>query len=459
MERLTAQDQLMLWPDQIWPQDVGALAILDGGPLLDAGGRFRIEAARRAIGARLHLTPRLRELLYTPRRGLGPPLWVDAPAFDLADHVRVSPLPAPGDEAALLSAVEQLRRHRLDRTRPLWEMWFLPGLPDGRVGLFVRLHHAAADGIAAVATVGALLDPDPHPPTGPARRWAPAAWPTARELLADNLRRRAGAFSHAFSVLARPVTSAQQVRTAWPAMRRAFAEVPTPVTSLDRTVGSDRTIAVVRSSLDTIKVIAKAHEAKVNDVLLAITAAGLRGLLRGRREPVEDLVLPVYVPVTLRQPQQRAHARGNLIGQMIIPLPVGTSDPGQRLRQIATETRTRKAAPHPPLGTVLRNRLIRRALLKILDRHPVSVTTADVPGPPHPVYLAGMRVIEVFPLLPLIGKVPLGVGAISYSGQFTIGVVADRDACPDLEVFVAGAESELRTLAETETGPSRRGRY
>jgi diacylglycerol O-acyltransferase len=148
VERLTAEDQLMLWPDEIWPQEIGALAILDGSSLLDPGGRFRIEAVRDVVAARLHLVPRFRQLLYIPRRGLGGPLWVDAPAFDLSDHVRVVPLPAPGDEAALLLAAEQLRRRRLDRSRPLWQMCFLPGLPENRVGMFVKMHHAIADGIA-----------------------------------------------------------------------------------------------------------------------------------------------------------------------------------------------------------------------------------------------------------------------------------------------------------------------
>ena len=138
MERLTAEDQVMLWPDEIWPQDIGALAVLDGSSLLDADGRFRIEAVREAVAARLHLVPRFRQLLYVPPRRLGGPLWVDAATFDLGDHIAELPLPAPGDEAQLLRAVEQLRRRRLDRSRPLWEMWFLTGLPDRRVGLFVR---------------------------------------------------------------------------------------------------------------------------------------------------------------------------------------------------------------------------------------------------------------------------------------------------------------------------------
>jgi hypothetical protein len=158
MERLTEEDRFMLWPDEVWPQDIGALALLDGSRLIDSNGAFRIDALREAVACRLHLVPRFRQLLYVPPRRLGGPLWVDAPAIDLADHVAIFPVPAPGDEAQLLLAVEQLRRRRLNRSRPLWEMWFLTGLPEHRVGLFMRMHHAMADGMAALATIDSRYD-------------------------------------------------------------------------------------------------------------------------------------------------------------------------------------------------------------------------------------------------------------------------------------------------------------
>jgi diacylglycerol O-acyltransferase len=129
LERLTASDLfLLMWDDYGWSSDIGALAILDGSHLLESDGRVRIEVVRQQLEPRLHLVPRFRQLLYRPRLGLGWPLWVDAPSFDLADHVRVHPVAAPGEQAQLLAACQDLTRPRLDQARPLWELWLLPGL-------------------------------------------------------------------------------------------------------------------------------------------------------------------------------------------------------------------------------------------------------------------------------------------------------------------------------------------
>lgn len=448
MERLTAGDRLMLWPDDRWPQEIGALAILDGAPLLDPDGRFRIEVARQAVEDRLHLVPRFRQLLHLPPRGLGGPLWADAPTFDLADHVREAGVPAPGDEAALLAVTEQLRRRRLNRSRPLWEMCFLTGLPERRIGLFARMHHAIADGIAGVATLGTFLDDTPSAPAGSAQPWTPAPAPSAHALLADNLRRQSAGLGGALSALTRPKLTARKVQDGISAAHDMFSAPPTPRTSLDEVVGADRSLAVIRSRLDPARQAAHRHGATVNDVLLAVTAAGLRGLLRDRGEPVENLALPVYVPVTLRQAHDREQARGNMIGQMVVLLPLGEPDSALRLEEIAAQTAGQKTGSHPNLGTMFRSRLARRALLAFVNSHPVSVTTADVPGPPHPVYFAGARVHEVFPVLPLIANVTIGVGALSYAGQLNITVIADRDTVPDLGTFTAAARNELRGLCE-----------
>lgn len=250
-----------------------------------------------------------------PRRGLGGPLWADAPTFDVADHVRVIGVPAPADDAALLGVAERLRRRRLDRSRPLWEIWCLTGLPERQIGLFARTHHAIVDGIAGVATLSAFLDTTPSAPAGPARPWTPAPVPPAREPLTDDLGQQAAKVGGAFSALARLAAAARQIRDVVSAMHGMFSAPPTPRTSLDQVVGRDRRLAIIRGHLDLAWQAAHRHGAKVNDALLAITAAGLRGLLRGRGELVEDLALPVYVPITLRKAQHREQARGNMIGR------------------------------------------------------------------------------------------------------------------------------------------------
>jgi diacylglycerol O-acyltransferase / wax synthase len=448
MERLTAEDQIMLWPDALWPQQIGAIAILDGGELLDGDGRLRLAGVRTMIEARLHRVPRLRQLLRTPGRGMGGPLWVDAPDFDLDQHLHVVPLADPADEAALLLAVERLRRERLDRNRPLWQMFLLPGLPENRVGLFVTMHHAIADGVAGIATIGTFLDTVPDVPVEPGPPWRPQPAPTRRELSSDAVRRRLRGVGRGLVALAHPARAIRTVSAAWPAARELLATKPAPATSLNRVIGNDRSLALVRTRLSVVKQIAHSQQATVNDVLLTVITGGVRGLLRHRGEPIVDGTVRVDVPVTLRAVQERADARGNMIGQIMVPLPAGVADPVQRLARIAADTAARKATSHPSVGVVLRSRIVRKAVLKLLNRQPVNVTSADLIGPPVPVYLAGARILEVFPVLPLMANVSLGIGALSYAGQFNIAVIADRDAYPDLEVFTTGASDELAALAE-----------
>jgi diacylglycerol O-acyltransferase len=441
IERLSTSDEIMLWPDEAWPQEIGALAILDGTPLLETDGRFRIERVRDVIASRLGRVPRLRQLLYVPPPRLGGPLWIDDPTFDITAHVNSMPLAPPGDEASLLRAVEDLRSRRLARTRPLWELWLLTGMPDRRVAMFVRIHHCVADGMAGVATLGTLLDLEPDGPLTPAEPWSPAARPADAELYADARHRRAEAWRHA------PVAVAHAAGEL-PALRELFFAPALPSTSLDVRVGGGRKVALVRSRLDRVASVARANGAKVNDVFLAAVAAGLEALLRSRGEAVAGQVMRIYVPISLHT-GQRGTARGNEITQMVVELPVHTLDHGARLRLIAEETARRKARTRPPVGAMPVHGLAGKALLKLIERQRVNVESADLPGPPIPLYLAGAPVLEVFPLLPLIGRVSLGVGALSYAGQFNIAAVADRDAYPDLDVFASAASEELRSLQAT----------
>jgi diacylglycerol O-acyltransferase len=455
LERLTPSDRFMLWEDYGWSGDIGALATLDGTSLLDHDGHVRIEAVRRQLEPRLHLVPRFRQLLYRPRLGLGWPLWVDTPCFDLADHIRVHPLAAPGDEAQLLQACAELAGRRLDPARPLWELWLLPGLPDRQVGALLRLHHAVADGAAGVAAFGALLDLTAEAPTPVAQAWTPTPIPTAGELLGDNLRRRRQELGRGWSGLAHPRRTLRRAQAAWPAWREVLTDQPAPRTSLNHPVGAGRRLAIIRGRLNLAKQLAHAHQATVNDVVLAAVAGGLRQLLASRGEDVQGLVQRAMVTLSEHH-QQPGQARGNKLGWMMVPLPLGEPDPVRRLELIAAETAARKHKARPEAGSgIFRFVAGQRVWYRHFPRQrSVNLVVSNVPGPPVPLYLAGARLLELFPMMPPMGNLTLVLAALSYAGQLNLTAVADHDSCPDLAVFIKGVRSALDDLARSVLVPA-----
>jgi WS/DGAT/MGAT family acyltransferase len=447
LDRVTAPDLMLIWPEeQGWAQYIGALITLDGRSLFDANGGFLIGPMREAISRRLHLAPRFRQVLHWPRTGLGWPVWADAQSFDITEHVRVHPVPPPGDERQLLLACETLRRRPLHRARPLWEMWFLTGLPGQRVGFFMKMHHAIADGVAGVATLAAFVDPLPDPPQMSAPPWSPSPLPSTRELFRDNLRRRRRELGRALSALAEPIATARRLQRSWPAARELFAEGRAPRTGVNRRIGSDRRLAIIRGSLDMAKNIAHTHGATVNDVLMTAVAAGYADLFQSRGEPIEGVILRAFVPVSLHQ-EQPGEARGNLDAGMLVPLPIGERDDIRRLGKIAAETAERKKKTRPPAGSMFRTVLLQRAFLRLMPRQRfMNAYVANVPGPPIPLYFAGAPLLEIFPIVPLTANISIGVGALSYARQFNLAVVADHDLCPDLEVFADGVRRSLEAL-------------
>jgi diacylglycerol O-acyltransferase / wax synthase len=456
LERVTASDLfLLLWDDYGWSSDIGGLAICDGTSLLDRGGRVRIEAVRARLEPRLHLVPRFRQLLYRPRVGLGWPLWVDAPRFDLADHIRVHPVAAPGGQAQLLAACQELAARRLDPARPLWELWLLPGLPEQRVGAYLRLHHVIADGTAALAAFGALLDQASAASTLAAPSWTPAPAPAASQLLADSLRRRQQELSRGWAGLAHPGRTLRQARAAWPAWREVLTEQPAPQTSLNRPVGTGRRLAIVRGRLDLTKQIARAHHATVNDVVLAAVAGGLRELLASRGQNVQQLEQRAMVTISAHH-EQPGQARGNKPGWMMVPLPVGEPNPVRRLELITAETAARKHKARPEAGSgIFRFAVGQRAWYRHFPRQrSVNLVVTNVAGPPVPLYLASARLLELFPMMPVMGNLTLVVGVLSYAGQLNLTAVADHDHCPDVEVFAQGVRTALNELARSALVPA-----
>jgi len=446
-QRLSVQDAGFLYLEHAGlPQHVAILAVAEGGPLYDPDGRLRLDAVRQELAGRLQLVPRLRQRVLWPRVGQGLPLWVDDPGFDLANHVRAVQVPAPGGERELLGLCDELCLRLLDRTRPLWELWLVAGLANGRVGLVLKLHHSLADGLAAVQIAGLLLDGTANAPNS-AAPWQPRPGPSGWALGADNLRGRNAALAATLMRLRHPGKLAAQARTlAGAAQLAAGGRHQRPRSLLRQPVGGHRRLAVVRAQLAEVNAVAHAHGATVNDLLLAAVTSGLRELLLARGTPTDGLTLYASVPVALRARADTA-ALGNQVGLMIVPLPVGEPDPAKRLQLITQATTERKRRPERlaslrPAGSLT----ILRALNRY-SRHQriVDLFVTNVPGPQHPLYVLGARLLEAFPVVQVAGNVPLSVAVLSYAGQLNIGIQSDPDGLQDLDIFTDGLRQSLES--------------
>jgi diacylglycerol O-acyltransferase / wax synthase len=443
LDRLSALDVSNLRvEDHGMPMHVAALAIVTGAPLVDASGRLRLDEIRADVEQRLCLAPRLRQVLCRARPGLGSPVWADDAGFDIRQHVRVCAVPAPGDEAALLELCSELNRPPLDRSRPLWEVWLLPGLADGNVGMLIRLHHAIADGIAALAMIGALLGTSPNasPPAVPAWQAAPA--PSSRRLFADTMRLRAAGLTATLSGLRHPARLTHRVGSVIHQVRQLAGEGLAPRVSWNRQAGTGRRLMLVRADLAGVKAVAHAHGATVNDVMLAAVAGGARRLLAERGELRPGLQPKASVAASTRDPGDLAGA-GNQAGIMLVPLPVSEADPVRRLVEIGQATRERKRyPPYQPAG-----RFAQRWMVRSMSRQRlVNLFTSNLPGPAAPLYFAGARVLEIFQVGVVQGNVTVAVGMLSYAGQLGFSIVGDADAVPDLKIFADGLSDALSQL-------------
>lgn len=444
LDRLTPQDATNLrTEDRGATMHVAGLALLAGQQLVDTHGDLRLADIRTHVERRLHLMPRLRQVLHRPPAGLGSPVWVDARSFDIRRHVRSDPVSEPGDEAALLAKVAELNEPPLDRSRPLWELRFLTGLANGRLGLLIRLHHVVADGVAALALIGPLFDPAPDTPPPIPPEWAPGPVPPNDQLLTDSLHRRAAPFADAASWLRRPDRWWEQSTSTVGPMLQMLKDGPAPRSILNGPIGAHRRLALVRADLERTRAAAHAHGAKVNDVVLAAVAGGARDLLAHHQGRPPRAAIRAMVPVSQRAPSDGGEG-GNRVAIIVVPLPVGESDPVRRLETIARITAERKRRP---VGTWSRF----PSLLAAAMHHQrfVNMFTSNLPGPASPWYFAGARMEEFFQIGPVQGNVRLNVGALSYAGGLYLDAVADAVALPDLDVFAEGLRHTLQALGAT----------
>jgi WS/DGAT/MGAT family acyltransferase len=215
-----------------------------------------------------------------------------------------------------------------------------------------------------------------------------------------------------------------------------------PRTSFNRPVGRQHRVLLVRADLEQAKQVAHAHHATVNDVVLCTIAGGARALLAGRGELQRPLVLKVSVAASVRAPASASQA-GNLVGILLVPLPVGEEDPIRRLEQIARTTAERKRLP--PYQPAARS--LQRWMIRTMNRQRrINLLMSNLPGPPQPLSFAGAKILEVFQIGVVQGNVAVQVGALSYAGQLNFDIVADANLVPDLTVFANGMTEDLEHL-------------
>ncbi|HET6951731.1 MAG TPA: wax ester/triacylglycerol synthase family O-acyltransferase [Acidimicrobiales bacterium] len=458
-DRLSMLDSAFLWLEHPGrPIHIGAVATFEAAPLLDGSGRLRIDEIRDRLAGRLDELPVLRRRLAGVRFGADLPRWTDDADFDIARHVVEQRLPAGSGDDTLRQVAGELHSQVLPRDRPLWEMRFLTGLDGGRVGMVERVHHAMVDGVSGVDVAAILLDVDPDAPARRGPPWSPAPAPDPGDMLAAGLRTAVAAPWQAGAAVARlvrdPIAAARAVGVVASGLGALVADrAMAPPTSLNRPPSGARRIEWLRADVSEVRAAGRSAGASVNDVVLSAVAGGLRSLLLGRGEQVPaDAVLKVLVPVS-RRPSAHSASLGNRVAAIDAPLPIGIGDPERRLAAVAATMRRLKSRPEAALtGGALdaadllpapAGRIIARALER---QRLVNLVVTNVPGPPVPLYAAGARMLEAFPVVAIAANLTVGVAVLSYAGALTITLTADTAACPDVGVMAGGIGRSLAAL-------------
>jgi diacylglycerol O-acyltransferase / wax synthase len=414
------------------------------------------------IESRLHLVPRFRQRLRFVPFGQGRPKWVDDPSFNLAYHIRHTALPEPGSHDQLLTFAARVFSQRLDRSKPLWEMWLVDGLEGGRFAIVAKSHHCLVDGVSGVDITTVLFDassdaPEPSQPPPP---WAPHPEPTDAQLLAEAMVERATSPAEilrgARAVFRAPRRVAHAAVDALEAAGTlARAGLAAPSSPFNVGIGPYRRFATVDAALDDLKRVKNEAGGTVNDVVLAAVSGALGRYLRGRGHATHDLELRAMVPISVRAADEQG-ALGNRVSSYMAPLPVWCEDPVQRLREVSATMGDLKRSKQA-MGATLMTELTdfapptiagQAARLQSRQRF-FNLVVTNVPGPQFPLYLMGRRLEAVYPMVPLARRQAVCFGVMSYDGRVHFGLVGDYEAMADLDVLASDLEDSLAELTES----------
>jgi WS/DGAT/MGAT family acyltransferase len=427
------------------PANVGIALIFEPPP----GARTE-RVLREILGAYRAATPTAPFDVVPEVPPLGLPHWVPPARIDMKRHMRRETLPPPGSRAQLNERLAELHRGRFDRSRPLFEIRLIDGLASGCFALYIKTHHATWDGRSAAARVFGSLSPEPGPLL-PGFHALPAAATQDAPDLAGGLR---SAMTHALALreLYGQVTDRLASLRATPGRTGGNAPFAGPHTRLNQRVAAERSIAQFSMPLEEMRRVGHAFGGSINDVLLAVTDAGVHRYLRDAGErPAEALV--GMCPVSVREPGDLEP--GTKASTMFVRLGGPRSGVARRLREIVANTSAAKAE----FRSMSREASIDFAALAFglwftsdafglgaFTRPVVNFVVSNVGGIAGARYLGGSRLVGAFPMSMLADPVGLNFTSYSHDGRMDVGIVANRAAVPDASAIARHCLDSWRQL-------------
>jgi diacylglycerol O-acyltransferase len=463
MEWMSAIDSSFLHVENATtPMHIGGVSIFEGPPP-------RFEDLRAMVAGKLDLVPRYRQKVRFVPLAAGTPAWIDDPYFSLDYHLRHTAIPAPGSEQQLRQMAARVFSQQLDRNKPLWELWAVEGLDDGRWALLSKVHHCMVDGVAATDLMSVMFSDTTAGAS--VEQWSAQPEPSGLKVLVEAFERLASPAGQ-LDALRRALVAPRDTLRSFMELARAAAAVgpsmrPVSASSLTGPIGPHRRWSWAEVSLTDVKRIRSAFGGTVNDVVLTLITNGFRRLLESRSEDVSaDQVLRTMVPVSVRRRGERG-VYNNRVSAVFASLPVGLSDPLERLERIRNEMDGIKESKQavagdvltslsgfaPPLLLALGSRLV--TLSPRLNMH---TATTNVPGPQEPVQTLGRRMLASYPFVPVVGSIRVVVAIFSYDGGLYFGVTGDYDGAPDIDVLTAGISRGMNDLLVLASPPKRAAR-
>jgi diacylglycerol O-acyltransferase len=422
-------------------------------------GGYSFERFKEVLGDHLHLLPPFRRRYVPVPFKLHHPVWVEDEGFDLSNHVRRRMCAAPGGGRELDAAISEIASTPLRSDRPLWEVWVVEGLTDGQVAFVTKLHHTAADGVAANALLANIMatSPDQLEPPPPEQPWRPEPVPSEATLVRDALVDRAKALAGLPKLVASTVRGGRRAK----ALRGAASDRPPsafggPRTSFNGPLTPRRTFASITMPLADFRLVKSAFDCSINDVVLAVVAGSLRRYLADRGEP-HDQPLVAAVPVSSDKPDT-VRLLGNKVSNLFTALRVDIADPVERLGTMSRITSTAKElqnalgvdtmeqwveyAPPQPYA------LAWRRVVPRLKRPPINCIVSNVPGPRTPFYIAGAKMTRMQSVGPIMEGVGLNVTVWSYLDDMNFSAISCPELIPDLPAVTGGLHDALAELAK-----------